>query len=151
MPVQLPALPSPARWPSPPKPIVWLALFVVFMLAGAALTLLTWPKNESTSSAWFWTRLLAFPALAWCTALGLRLFYYDEETARLRAEEATLEADRLRAIEFAREPLAVLGSPMHAHWVAMASRPPLPRRRSARYVRAHRGQARRPFAIRRYR
>ena len=110
MPVQLPALPSPARWPSPPKPIVWLALFVVFMLAGAALTLLTWPKNESTSSPWFWTRLLAFPALAWCTALGLRLFYYDEETARLRAEEATLEADRLRAIEFAREPLAVLGS-----------------------------------------
>jgi hypothetical protein len=80
------------------------------MLAGVSLTLLTWPKGEPTGSAWFWARVLAFPALAWCLAFGLRLFYYDDETDRLQAEREVFEADRARAIEFAREPLAVLGS-----------------------------------------
>lgn len=110
MPVELPVLASRIDSPSPPKPVAWLALFVAFMLAGGSLTLLTWPKGEPTGSAWFWTRVLAFPALAWCLAFGLRLFYYDDETDRLRAEQEVFDADRARAIEFAREPLAVLGS-----------------------------------------
>ncbi|WP_144444192.1 hypothetical protein [Caballeronia arationis] len=108
--MELPILASRVESPSPPKPVIWLALFVAFMLASVSLTLVTWPKGEPTGSAWFWARVLAFPALAWCVAFGLRLFYYDDETDRLRAEMEVLEADRARAIEFAREPLAVLGS-----------------------------------------
>ncbi|CDY76725.1 hypothetical protein BGLT_05810 [Caballeronia glathei] len=110
MTVELPEIPPHWAFPSPPRAIVWLALFIAFMLTGAALTLMTWPKGEPTGSAWFWTRLLVFPALAWCVAFGLRLHYYDEETDRLRAEQEALEADRIQAVEFAREPLAVLGS-----------------------------------------
>jgi hypothetical protein len=80
------------------------------MLANVISTLLTWPKDEPTASVWFWVRLLVFPAIGWCVAFGLRLFYYDEEMARLAAEKETREKDRAKAIEFAQEPLAVLGS-----------------------------------------
>ncbi|HET7329372.1 hypothetical protein [Dyella sp.] len=108
MPVELPS----AQWdttpPSPPRLIVWLAAFVIIMLTGVISTLLTWPKGEPTNTAWFWIRLLAFPALAWSFLYGLRLLYHDQETARLRAENDALTEDRDKAVEFAQEPLVVL-------------------------------------------
>ena len=109
MPVELPVTPFREAAPTPPRPFVWLVLFVVFMLVGLVATLLTWPKTEPTGTAWFWMRLLVLPALAWAITFGLRLHYFDEETDRLRAEEDALEADRAIALKFAREPLAVLG------------------------------------------
>lgn len=109
MPVELPESQSREAAPTPPRPFVWLTLFVVFMLVGVVDTLLTWPKTEPMGSAWFWTRLLALPALAWAIAFGLRLYYFDEETDRLDAEKEVLEADRAIALTFAQEPLAVLG------------------------------------------
>lgn len=109
MPVELPARPSDAELPSPPNAIVWMLLFVAYMMGGVVSTLLAWPRSEPAGSAWFWTRSLLLPALAWCMTFGLRKFYYDEEIDRLLAEQEVVEADRARAIEFAREPLAVLG------------------------------------------
>lgn len=108
MPVELPEITAGQRSPSPPKAIVWLGALVVVMLASVVSTLLTWPKDEPTTSAWFWVRLLVFPAIGWCVAFGLRLFYYDEEMTRLSAEKETRESDRAEATEFAQEPLAVL-------------------------------------------
>jgi len=110
MPVDLPETAADQQIPSPPKAIVWLGVFVMVMLAGVVLTLLTWPKDEPTTSVWFWVRLLVFPAIGGCAAFGLRLFYYDEEMTRLRAEKEALESDRAEATEFAQEPLAVLGT-----------------------------------------
>jgi hypothetical protein len=104
--------------PAPPKPIVWLAVFVVIMVAGGGSTLSGWPKTEPTGTAWFWMRMLVFPALAWCILFGLRLHYYNEETDRQQAEDETREADRAEAIRFASEPLAVLG---HAYLSALGS------------------------------
>lgn len=109
MPVELPESEPPEVAPSPPRAIVWLGLLVVFMAAGVALALLTWPKGEPTNTAWFWVRLLGLPALTWCVAYGLRLHYYDQETERLQAEREVCEEDRAKALQFASEPLAVLG------------------------------------------
>lgn len=109
MPVVLPVLPERLDEPRPPRAIVWLALFVVFMLAGVVGTLLTWPKTEPTGTAWFWIQLLALPALACALVFGLRLHYYDEEIARRKAEDEVLQEDMAKAIRFASEPLAVVG------------------------------------------
>jgi hypothetical protein len=95
--------------PRPPHAVVWLVLFVVIMLAGVVGTLLTWPKSEPTNTPWFWVQLLVLPALAWTVAFGLRLHYYDDEVARLKADDDVLEEDRAKAIRFASEPLAVVG------------------------------------------
>jgi hypothetical protein len=110
MPVDLPMTITDQQAPSPPKALVWLGAFVVVMVASVVSTLLTWPKDEPTTSVWFWMRLLVLPAIGWCAAFGLRLFYYDEEMTRLAAEQETRERDRAEATEFAQEPLAVLGA-----------------------------------------
>ncbi|GAB7534818.1 hypothetical protein [Burkholderia sp. 3C] len=109
MPVDLPDVEPSDAQPKPPRAIVWLGVFVVVMLAGVVIALLTWPKGEPTQTAWFWVRLLAFPALAWCTLFGLRLHYHDDEIQRLQAQREVLVEDRERALLFASEPLAVLG------------------------------------------
>jgi hypothetical protein len=109
MPVELPVIAAEVRAPSPPKIIVWLGILVIAVLANIAWTLLSWPKDESTTSVWFWSRLLLFPVVGWCAVFGLRLFYHDEEMSRLAAETDTHESDRAKAIEFAQEPLAVMG------------------------------------------
>jgi len=109
MPVELPVSPSEAMPPKPPRAIVWLALFVVCMLISVVGNLLTWPDARPTASAWFWVRLLVVPTLAWSLAFGLRLHYFQEETNRLAAEEDTLTEDRATALQFASEPLAVVG------------------------------------------
>lgn len=109
MPVELPVSPSEAIPPNPPRAIVWLALFVVCMLISVVGTLLTWPDAKPTGSAWFWVRLLVVPTLAWSLAFGLRLHYYQEEINRLAAEEIALTEDRATALQFASEPLAVVG------------------------------------------
>ncbi|SAL76392.1 hypothetical protein AWB67_04918 [Caballeronia terrestris] len=85
-----------------------MGLFVVFMLAGVVIGLLTWPTSEPTGSAWFWIRLLGLPALAWCLVYGFRLHHYDDETARQNAEKEVRRQDREKAIRFASEPLAVI-------------------------------------------
>jgi hypothetical protein len=108
MPVSLP-LPGNEPRPSPPHPIVWLVVFIVFMLAGVVYTLVTWPASEPTGTAWFWICLLVFPALTWGIVFGLRLHAYDDENIRLDAQDEVREEDRAEAIEFASEPLAVLG------------------------------------------
>jgi len=109
MPVILPSEALDGAAPEPPRPIVWLGVFVVFMIAFVVAALLTWPKGEPTGSAWFWIRLLGLPALAWCVVFGLRLHYYDDETARREARMELRRQERNKAIEFASEPLAVLG------------------------------------------
>lgn len=109
MPAELPELEPPEVAPNPPRAIVWLGLFVVVMLAGVIIGLLTWPKIEPTDTVWFWVRLLMLPALAWSVMFGLRRHYYDEETDRLQAEREVREEDRNKALLFASEPLAVLG------------------------------------------
>ncbi|CAB3751485.1 hypothetical protein [Paraburkholderia solisilvae] len=108
MPVELPRPQGDITPPTPPTPIVWLIVFLVVLVAGVVSTLLTWPKGEPTGTAWFWLRLLAFPAMAGSLLYGLRLYYYQEEMTRLEAETETLADDRENAISFAREPLAVL-------------------------------------------
>jgi hypothetical protein len=110
MPVDLPDTSTNEQTPSPPKLIVWLSALVVAVTVNLTWTLLSWPKDESTTSVWFWSRLLVFPIVGWGAAFGLRLFYYDEEMSRLAAEKDTLEGYRAKAVEFAQEPLAVLGS-----------------------------------------
>ncbi|QAU23568.1 hypothetical protein EO087_07410 [Dyella sp. M7H15-1] len=110
MPVELPTPQWDTTPPTLPRPFVWLGLFVAIMLAGVILALLTWPKGEPTDTAWFWMRLLAFPALAWCLLFGLRWLYHEQESARLQAADDVLAADRAKALLFAREPLAVLNA-----------------------------------------
>jgi hypothetical protein len=107
MPVALPPEKSIEDRPNPPNVIVWLVLLLVFMVAGVTITLLTWPKGESTNTVEFWLRLLGVPPLAWTIALGFRLLYRDQEDDRLDAEEEVLRENREQALEFASEPLAV--------------------------------------------
>ncbi len=109
MPVILP--PQPRRTPpAPPRAVVWLVACVCTIAAAAAYTLVTWPKSVPTGTAWFWLRVLGFPALA-CTILyGLRLLYFERETERQDAEREQWEADCAEAIGFAQEPIALLAS-----------------------------------------
>jgi hypothetical protein len=108
MPVELPPLESKKPAPQPPRAIVWLTVFLVCILVGVVSTLLTWPATEPTGSPWFWIRLLVIPILAWCLAFGLRLHYYDEQTAILQAENEVRQQDRATALQFGSEPLAVI-------------------------------------------
>ena len=110
MPVELPTARRDIRAPTPPKAMLWLGVFVLVMLAGIASTLLTWPKDTPTNSPWFWLRLLVLPALGGCFLFGLRRLHFDQENARLRADDEVLAADRAQALKFAQEPLAVLGA-----------------------------------------
>ncbi|WP_340530106.1 hypothetical protein [Cupriavidus necator] len=67
---------------------------------GAALTLVTWPKDAPASGGWFWTCLLAFPVLAWMILLGLRLYIQDlqinyaRDRNRRRKERLLTETQR---------------------------------------------------------
>jgi hypothetical protein len=88
---------------------VWLGLLIVAMVVGVVSTLLTWPKNEPTGTAWFWVRPLVIPPLAWGVVFGLRLYYYEQESERIDADNETLREDRENALRFASEPLAVAG------------------------------------------
>ncbi|WCM21660.1 hypothetical protein NDK50_09500 [Paraburkholderia bryophila] len=108
MPVDLPIASFTDASPVPPRLVVWLGLLMLVMLAGAGGTLFTWPQGEPTGSPWFWTKLLVLPALGFCVAFGLRLFYYEQESERVRAEVATLKDDQAKALLFASAPLAVL-------------------------------------------
>ncbi|WP_250467823.1 hypothetical protein [Caballeronia sp. GAFFF2] len=89
--------------------IIWLVLLAVVMAGGAVYTFVAWPKNESTRTAWFWIQLLGIPFLLWALAYGLRWLYHEQECDRIDAVNETLRADREKAVEFARDPLAVLG------------------------------------------
>ena len=108
MPVELPIDGSEIERPSTPTVIIWLSLFVICLVGGVVVTILTWPKNEPTETPWFWIKLIGFPMLAWCLLFGLRLHFYEEESNRLAAEDEVRQADRQQAIEFASEPLGVL-------------------------------------------
>lgn len=109
MPVELPTLPWRGDKHVPPHALVWACAFLLCMLAGAGITLFAWPANEPTNTAWFWICLLAFPALAWCVAFGLRMHFYEEHVEERRADEEVRQADEKLAIQFASEPLAVTG------------------------------------------
>ncbi|MEX3812708.1 hypothetical protein AB3X96_21000 [Paraburkholderia sp. BR13439] len=109
MPVELPELESSEVPPELPRAIAWLGLFVVVMLAGVIVALLTWSTGEPINTLWFWIRLLGFPALTWFALFGLRLHYYGEEMQRLQAEREVRSRDRDAALRFGSEPLAVLG------------------------------------------
>lgn len=109
MPVDLPPEKSDEREPSPPNPIVWLILLVVTMGAGVGLTLTTWPAGEPMNTVRFWIDLFVRPFLIWAGMFGLRTLYYDQECARIEAENTALMAERRDGIRFASEPLAVLG------------------------------------------
>jgi hypothetical protein len=109
MPVELPVCISQATPPAPPRATVWLTLFVVGTLCNVVGTLLTWNDASPTSSIMFWVRLLVLPTLAWSFVFGLRLHYFQEESIRLAAEEDALAEDRKTALQFASDPLAVLG------------------------------------------
>jgi hypothetical protein len=109
MPVTLPPAESPEPRPSPPRFVVWLFLMIVVVAIGVISTLLTWPKSEPTGTVWFWVRLLVIPPLGWAVALGLRSFYYEQECARIEADNEALWNDREKALQFASDPLAVAG------------------------------------------
>ncbi|WP_235844787.1 hypothetical protein [Cupriavidus agavae] len=59
-------------------------------------------------TAWFWVRVLVFPTLAGMGLFGLRLMYFEQETERLKAEQAQWQKDHAEAVRFAQEPLAVV-------------------------------------------
>jgi len=109
MPVELPLSGSSKTDPPLPSTVVWLGLSLVVMLVGVIGGLLTWPKIEPTGSAWFWARIVVLPALGACITFSLRQCRYDSEINRVRAEEETYQEDREEAVQFAAEPLAVLG------------------------------------------
>lgn len=95
--------------PRPPNAIVWTLVFAVFMVGGVVIALLTWPKGEPVSTLKFCLRALVGPVVVFGIAFGLRLFYYEQELSRLQAEDEAHESDVEKAIEFASEPLAVMG------------------------------------------
>lgn len=108
MPVELPRPEGDNEPPAPPNPIVWLIVFMVVMLAGVVWTLVSWPTGQPTSVPLFWVRLLVLPALAGALIFGFRLLYYQQEMDRLEDKADTLAEDTAAAIQFGREPLAVL-------------------------------------------
>ncbi|MFM0327863.1 hypothetical protein [Caballeronia glebae] len=108
MPVVLPAVESREPRPRAPNPFVWLGLLLVLMVAGAVITLVTWPKAEPTGTVEFWLCLLGRPALTWGVLFGLRLGYFDQESERIDAQNEVLREDRDRALQFAGEPLAAI-------------------------------------------
>ncbi|QTD93123.1 hypothetical protein [Burkholderia anthina] len=95
--------------PRPPGAIVWIAIFAVVMAGGIVIALLTWPKTDPTNTPWFWIRLFVLPAVVFGLAFGLRLLYYEQELERLKAEDDARQRDTEKAVQFASEPLAVLG------------------------------------------
>jgi hypothetical protein len=109
MPVVLPPEESAEQRPSPPRLSVWLSLLILTEAVGVAITLLTWPKGEPTGTVRFWFQLVAVPFLVWAVGLGLRTLYYEQENERIGAENDALREDRERAIQFASDPLAVVG------------------------------------------
>ena len=119
MPIELPSPVSDRDLPSPPNVFIWLALLVVFLAAGAAWTLFSWPRDiPSGGSPWFWMQLLGYPFLAWCFVFGFRLHRYDEARNYWAARERVRQQDHEDAVAFGSEPLAVLGV---AYSCAMAS------------------------------
>lgn len=108
MPVLLPPERTEECEPSPPNLIVWLVLLVVTMAAGAVLTLTTWPAGEPTDTLQFWVHLFVRPLMAWSAIFGLRTLYWEQECARIEADNAGLKEERRKGIRFASEPLAVL-------------------------------------------
>ena len=110
MPVELPEVEPLGDAPEPPRAMVWLGVFIVVMLSGVVIAVLTWPKGEPTNTAWFWVRLLALPALTGCALFGLRLHYYDEKIQRRQAQRDVRTKEWQTALRFASEPLAILDS-----------------------------------------
>lgn len=109
MPVELPRSRWPGEEPAPPRVIVWVCAFAFCMLAGAGVALFAWPADVPTNTAWFWTCVLAFPALTWCVVFGLRMHFYEEHIQERHADEIVLQTDEKHAVQFASEPLAVTG------------------------------------------
>jgi hypothetical protein len=109
MPVELPPERSEEREPPPPNLIIWLILLAITMAAGAVLTLTTWRAGDPTNTVRFWIQLFARPFLVWAGLFGLRTLYWEQERARIDAENALLRDDRREGVRFASEPLAVLG------------------------------------------
>ncbi|MEX3693409.1 hypothetical protein AB3X91_18870 [Paraburkholderia sp. BR14263] len=83
---------------------------ILIMVAGGVGTLVTWPKADPTGTQKFWIQLLAIPFLLWAVGFGLRALYYEQESDRIDAESEVLRADREKALQFACDPLAVVGS-----------------------------------------
>ncbi|POR53585.1 hypothetical protein B0G62_103157 [Paraburkholderia eburnea] len=118
MPVELPSPQGDLTPPEPPGLMVWLVIFLLVVIAGVIAMLVTWPNGQPTNTLWFWVRLLVLPAFAGCLAYGLRELYFEQEADRFEADKEQLEADRSEAVQFAREPLAILDS---AYLSAMGS------------------------------
>lgn len=108
MPVELPPQIDDASEPSPPGPVLWGILVTLIIVGGVLLMLITWPKNAPTNTAWFWTRTALFPVVAGMIAYGLRLLYWEQEMDRREAERVTRRVECDEAMQFAREPLAIL-------------------------------------------
>jgi|GEM_PF-1613488 len=109
MPVELPAESVDECEPSPPNPIVWLVFLVITMVVGAAIALKAWPPGGPTNTGRFWIHVFVKPLLVWAGMFGLRTLYWGQECERIEAENAVRQEDRREGIEFASEPLAVLG------------------------------------------
>ncbi|AET92160.1 hypothetical protein BYI23_C000140 [Burkholderia sp. YI23] len=109
MPVVLPPRPETPP-PSPPHAVVWLLICAVIMATAVLYTLFAWPVSTPTGTAWFWTRLVGFPALACVILYGLRLLYFEREAERAQAEKDQWMEDCEEATRFAQEPLALLAS-----------------------------------------
>lgn len=80
------------------------------MVGGVVYTVVTWPRGVPTGIPRFWIQSFAIPFLTWALGYGLRCFYCEQECDRIDAENEVLRADRERALQFACDPLAVVGS-----------------------------------------
>ncbi len=109
MPIALPPLREDQRPPSAPNAFVWGAAAVLLAIAGAVVSVLTWPDGKPAAEPWFWVQTVVLPMTFACVVFGLRWFYYGQQILFYEAEAETAEHDRGETIRFAREPVALVG------------------------------------------
>lgn len=95
---------------TPPSALVWAIVFFVLVILSVLGVLMLWPKDESTSTLWFWTCVTVFPTgLASFVVLSHFSAY---EGRRNGAIEWNKARDNYIETEFARErrPMVALAS-----------------------------------------
>ncbi|KFE52069.1 hypothetical protein [Pseudomonas syringae] len=113
MAVQLDQLPPVAMRPARPRLWLWLALLLLFLLAGTATTLMFGGQALQQQSQYFWVLALGVPLLGWGALVFVRgLLFFGQHRAADGWDEAR-EADWLQRIRVGRRSQQVLSASLY--------------------------------------
>lgn len=107
MAIELNKIPETITPPQPPDKMRWFFIVIIIVFVGVIGSLLLWPDNLSTHSAWFWFCTLAIPLLAGGLGYVIRLRVYENARVRIlwwnhlhedRHDELVLQGQRAAAV-----------------------------------------------------